>query len=171
MFVGEKCSVKRRELWKTIDITADTNAVEQTAFKSGNFPPWFDKISSCYEHYSIKNLKLILSSPYGKMVSGSAVLSYNTVYGDTFAQDRGKLLSQQGAKEFKVADFEIIVTLPKSALSATPSKKTCRAGGSGTNSLDTSYAFDARYFINASQGGKMYLYVEYDVDFYTPQLN
>lgn len=168
MFVGEKSSVRRRELWKKIDLTANTEANGSFAFKAGNFPPWFDKISTCYEHYQLKSLRLILTSAFSGMTSGSAVLSFNTVYGDTITTDRGKMLSQINAKEMKVADHSVTVQVPKQALEATPSKKTCRFTGTG---LDTSYALDALYLAISSAGGPLYLYVEYDVDFYTPQLN
>ena len=102
------------------------------------------------------------------MTSGSAVLSFNTVYGDSITTDRGKMLSQINAREMKVADHIVTVQIPQQALEATPSKKTCRFAGTG---LDTSYALDAVYLAISSAAGPLYLYVEYDVDFYTPQLN
>ena len=168
VFKGEKCSVRRRELWKTIQLTADTPLAGSYAFKAGNFPPWFDKISACYEHYKVNGMKLVLTSAFSGMTSGSAVLSFNTVFSDTITTDRGKMLAQIGAKEMKVSDHEVTVVIPKQALEATPSKKTCRYNGTG---LDTSYAFDAVYLAVSSAAGPLYLYVDYDIDFYTPQLN
>ena len=113
-------------------------------------------------------MRLVLTSAFSGLTSGSAVLSFNTVYSDTITTDRGKMLAQIGAKEMKVSDHEVKVVIPKQALEATPSKKTCRFAGTG---LDTSYAFDVVYSAVSSASGPLYLYVDYDVDFYTPQLN
>ena len=148
-------------MWKTIQVAADTPLPGSYAFKAGNFPPWFDKISACYEHYKVNGMKLVLTSAFSGLTSGSAVLSYNTVYSSISGDSIG-------VKEMKVSDHEVSVVIPKQALEATPSKKTCRYNGTG---LDTSYAFDVVYLAVSSAAGPLYLYVDYDIDFYTPQLN
>ena len=113
-------------------------------------------------------MKITLESAFAHTVSGSMVLSYNTVYSDTLVTDRAKLLAQKNARTFKVADKSVVVNVPPQALQATPSKKTCRFAGTG---LDTSYLLDVVYEGSSSATGPLYLYVEYTVDFYTPQLN
>ena len=158
----------RRELWKTITLTADTPVAARERFLSGNYPAWFDKIASCYEHYNVRQMKISLESAFAHTISGSMVLSYNTVYSDALVTDRAKLLAQKNAKTFKVADKSVVVNVPPQALQATPSKKTCRFTGTG---LDTSYLLDVVYEGSSAATGPLYLYVEYIVDFYTPQLN
>lgn len=168
--MGEKSTVVRRELWKTINMTADTAVAQRERFNYGNFPPWFDKLSTCYEHYHVKKMRFVLESSFAHTVSGNMVLSYNTVYSDALVTDRGKLLAQKNAISFKVADKGVSMEVPAQALQQTPSKKTCRWTGVA-NSLDTSYLLDACYQGVSSVTGPVYLYVEYTVDFYTPQLN
>lgn len=168
MFQGEKATVVRKELWKTIELTANTAVAARERFLYGNFPPWFDKLASCYEHYHVKNLRVIIESSFAHTTSGSMVLSYNTVYSDTLVTDRGKLLAQKNAAAFKVADKGVIVSIPKQALEQTPSRKTCRFSGNG---LDTSYLLDIVYQGVSSETGPVYLYLEYEVEFLTPQLN
>lgn len=102
------------------------------------------------------------------MTSGSAVLSYNTVLGDTITQDISKMVSQKGAKQFRLADSSVAINIPTQALTATPSKKSCRWNSQG---FDTSYLLDVVYYANSTETGPLYLYVDYVVDFYTPQLN
>ena len=167
-FNGEKATVIRKELWKTINLTADTPVADRVRFLYGNFPAWFDKLATCYEHYNVRKLKFTLESSFAHTTSGNMVLSYNTVYSDTTVTDRAKLLAQKNAASFKVADQKTSVDVPKQALQMTPSRKTCRFSGVG---LDTSYLIDACYQGSSSETGPVYLYVEYIVDFYTPQLN
>ena len=113
-------------------------------------------------------MKFTLESSFAHTTSGNMVLSYNTVYSDTAVTDRAKLLAQKNAASFKVADQKVTVDIPKQALQMTPSRKTCRFAGTG---LDTSFLIDACYQGISSETGPVYLYVEYTVDFYTPQLN
>lgn len=149
-------------------MTADTTVADRARFLATNFPPWFEKLASCYEHYNIKKMKLVLESSFAHTTSGNMVLSYNTVFSDSVVTDRGKLLAQKNAASFKVADKGVVIEIPTQALQQSPSRKTCRFSGTG---LDTSYLFDACYEGVSSETGPVYLYVEYVVDFYTPQLN
>ena len=168
IFEGEKATVVRRELWKTIDFTANVAVADRARFQYGNFPAWFDKIASCYEHYNVRKMKLILESSFAHTTSGNMVLSYNTVFSDSLVTDRAKLLAQKNSASVKVADKGVVVEVPKQALQQTPSRKTCKFTGTG---LDTSYLLDACYQGISSATGPVYLYEEYTVDFYTPQLN
>lgn len=168
VFQGEKATVIRRELWKTINVTADTELSTRERFKFGNFPAWFDKLASCYEHYQVRSFKITLESAFAATTSGSFVLSYNTVYSDNLVTDRSKLMAQKGAKTFRLIDKAVTVTVPKQALEQTPSKKTCRYAG---NETDTSYLLDVVYHGVSNASGPVYMYIDYTVDFYTPQLN
>ena len=170
LFQGEKCTVMRRELWKTFSLTANTALENRERFKYGNFPAWFDKLASCYEHYHVRKLKFAFESSFATTTSGSFVLSYNTVYTDTLVTDKSKLMAQKGARSFRVADKGVTIEIPAQALQQTPSRKTCRFAGTDTQ-MDTSYLLDVVYSGVSSAAGPLYLYVEYVVDFYTPQLN
>ena len=149
-------------------MTANTPVADRVRFLYGNFPAWFDKLATCYEHYNVRSMRLTLESSFAHTTSGNMVLSYNTVYSDAPMTDRAKLLAQKNAASFKVADQKVTVDVPKQALQMTPSRKTCRFAGTG---LDTSFLIDACYQGSSSETGPVYLYVEYVVDFYTPQLN
>ena len=111
MFQGEKCTVMRRELWKTFSLTANTALENRERFKYGNFPAWFDKLASCYEHYHVRKLKFAFESSFATTTSGSFVLSYNTVYTDTLVTDKSKLMAQKGARSFRVADKGVPINL------------------------------------------------------------
>nr|AQY59904.1 coat protein [Statovirus C1] len=158
---GEEFRTHRRELWFTIS----GQAAGSHRFSKTNFPIWFEQVSRLYEKFKFHSIRLHFETGYPSTAQGQIYCAYNTGFRDQIDTDPTYIAAQRGAMYGPVYRGYAI-SIPKSAFTETPSRRPCRGSDEET------YVFDAVYNVaGEALSGTYTVFIDYDVSFYTPQLN
>lgn len=154
----ETFKITKKELWKSLK--AVTNQTVMIQFSPEFYPPWFGRISSLFEAYKIKYMKIYVNSGSSSMNSGTYAY-----YIDVNAKDSPMNMEEICAQ----AGFH---------LSKISSHSTTTYGGGMfrqhprylTHGTDI-YPFTFFMDISSKDAITMQIYIEYCVTFYIPQIS
>lgn len=117
-----------------------------------------------YEKFKFHRIRLHFETGYPSTAQGQIHCAYNTGLRDEISTDVEYIAAQRGAM-FGPVYRGYAISIPKSAFSETPSRRPCRGSDEET------YIFDAVWNIQGQNlTGQFSVFIDYDVSFFTPQL-
>lgn len=170
---GQSCRVRHKEFIQNISGTVLFTTPIALALNpglAGSFP-WLSNIANNFEQYRVSKMKFCYLTRTGTNVPGSVLM-----YPDYDAADTAPVAEQVASNYADIAEDapwkDICCNLKPSAMHALGPKKFVRNGLVPNQDIKTTDV--GTFFVSTVDGtavnwGK--LWVEYDVEFFTPQLN
>nr|AQY59902.1 coat protein [Statovirus B1] len=150
-------STRRRELWFSFDPSSGSGTRHFVAL---DYPLWFSRVASLYEHYRLDHVRLHFISGYPATASGSYTVGFNAVQGDALDLTPAGIAQEQGAKHAWIAE-NTTVEIPGRVFTGTPTRR--------PTSTNASWSFEVAWAGETSEQGTITCWIEYAATFFTPQ--